>query len=333
MSFFRSFKSPSKTGGEAADNAAAVKTSTTTEKITSKDPTPTTVKAETDTKEKTDATGIDTESSSKDAIPASTSEPDISKIKVADEPDEDPERAQLESVVRQRDAAVSALEKARQEKQVQLAQLEGELEKERLLQMKEALIHKIDTERIKIQTLNAEERLKSLEADMQDKAAIHEYANLIKGVAPKAGVDSQYVMKLQLQLQKAVKKMEATTEQMKEIEDSTREVIDALSKEIADLIEERCKTELELRKQMDVLEVQKHDMQLEYEERIKENLKTLNALKAKATKQTTIDELEAELDDTEMKLNELHRIQEKQVKTIEQLNKSLQQHQQQEVNM
>ena len=245
------------------------------------------------------------------------------KITVEDEPEEDPERTKLESDVRQRDSAVSALEKARLEKQQQLQALEAELEKERLIQMKEALLHKIDTERIKRQTANAEERLKCLEADMQDRAAIHEYANLIKGVAPKAGVDSQYVMKLQSQLQKAVQKMEATTEQMNELENSSANVVDSLTKEIAELVEDRCRTELELRKQMEVLEVQKKDMQAEYEDRIRENLKTLQALKAKAASQTTIEELEEELEETETKLAELMRIQEKQQKTVDQLNKSL----------
>lgn len=254
--------------------------------------------------------------------PAAAEEEQI-KITVEDEPEEDPERTKLESDVRQRDAAVSALEKARLEKQQQLQALESELEKERLIQMKEALLHKIDTERIKRQTANAEERLKCLEADMQDRAAIHEYANLIKGVAPKAGVDSQYVMKLQSQLQKAVQKMETTTEQMNELENSSANVVDSLTKEIAELVEDRCRTELELRKQMEVLEVQKKDMQAEYEDRIRENLKTLQALKAKAASQTTIEELEEELDETETKLAELMRIQEKQQKTVDQLNKSL----------
>jgi hypothetical protein len=169
---------------------------------------------------------------------------DAIQIKVEDEPMEDPERVQLEKVVRQRDGAISALEKARAEKQQQLAALEAELEKERLVQMKEALMHKIDSERIKRQTNNAEERLKCLETDMQDKAAIHEYANLIKGVAPKAGVDAQYVTKLQSQLQKAVAKMEATTEQMNALEANSYEVVDALTVEIAELVEDRCRTEL-----------------------------------------------------------------------------------------
>lgn len=244
-------------------------------------------------------------------------------ITVEDEPEIDPVRTELEGEVQKRDASISALEKARVEKQNELRSLEDELEKERLTQMTEALVHKIESERIKRQTAHAQDRLTALEQDMQDKAAIVEYANLIKGVAPKTGADDQYVMKLQSQLQKAVKKMESTTEQMRDLEKSSQETVDGLTGEITQLIQERCRTELELRKQMEILEEQKREMQLEYEEKIRENLKTLQALREKAVNQTTIEELEEELEEAEAKLEELSRIQEKQSKSIEQLNKSL----------
>lgn len=255
--------------------------------------------------------------------PPVVSDEENMKITVEDEPEIDPVRTELEGEVRKRDASITALDKARQEKQQQLEALEKELEKERLTQMTEALVHKIESERIKRQTAHAEDRLNALEQDMQDKAAIHEYANLIKGVAPKGGVDSQYVLKLQQQLQKAVKKMETTTAQMTELENTSRDIVDSLTKDISQLIQERCQTELELRKQMEVLDEQKREMHIEYEERIRENLKTLQALRAKAVNQTTIDELEEELEESETKLEELSRIQEKQSKSIEQLNKSL----------
>lgn len=261
--------------------------------------------------------------SSPPPAPIVPSNVDDMNIKVEDEPDEDPIRAGLEKEVRQRDGTISALEKARAEKQQELQKIERELEEERMQQMKEALVHKIESERIKRQTAHAEERLKALEHDMQDKAAIHEYANLIKGVAPKGGVDAQYVQKLQAQLQKAVHKMETTTQEMKALEDGSREVVDQLTAEIAQLVEERCRTELELRKQMEVLQEQKRDTQLDYEKRIRDNLKTLQALRAKAASQVTIDELEAELEESEAKLEELNRIHEKQAKTIDQLNKTL----------
>ena len=275
------------------------------------------------------ATAEAAETSAENAPPSPVPAPPVvsdvedMKITVEDEPEIDPVRTELEGEVRKRDGLITALDKARQEKQQQLDALEKELEKERLTQMSEALIHKIESERIKRQTAHSEDRLSALEADMQDKAAINEYANLIKGVAPKGGVDSQYVMKLQQQLQKAVKKMESTTAQMHELEESSREIVDGLTKDITQLIQERCRTELELRKQMEVLDEQKREMQLEYEERIRENLKTLQALRAKAVNQTTIEELEEELEETEAKLEELSRIQEKQSKSIEQLNKTL----------
>jgi len=230
------------------------------------------------------------------------------------------ERGELESEVRAKDANIASLEKLRQEKQQELESLQKELDGERLLQMKESILHRIEVERLKRQTKAVEERLTVLEKDMQNKDAIREYAELIKSVAPKGGnVDSQYVMKLQSQLAKAVKRMDATSHQMTQIEHSCEEVVNSLKKEIGDIVEDRCRTELELRKQLELLEEQKNEIQSEYDDRILLNQKELERLKEKVTVEVTLEDLEQELEETEEKLMKLNNNHEMQERIIEEL--------------
>mmetsp|Transcript_40313 Transcript_40313/g.40863 ORF Transcript_40313/g.40863 Transcript_40313/m.40863 type:complete len:215 (+) Transcript_40313:330-974(+) len=202
--------------------------------------------------------------------------------------------------------------------------MQKELDSERLIQMKEAILHRIEVERLKRQTKAVEERFTVLEKDMQNTDAIREYAELIKSVAPKGGnVDSQYVMKLQSQLAKAVKRMDATSHQMTQVEQSCEEVVNSLKKEIGDIVEDRCRTELELMKQLELLEEQKLEIKSEYDDRIKLNRQELERLKDKVTVGITIVDLEEELEETEEKLGKLNNVHEMQERIIEELNETL----------
>jgi len=238
--------------------------------------------------------------------------------------EEEGTRADLEKEVRSRDTDLSGLEKLRLEKQNELANIQKELDSERLIQMKEAILHRIEVERLKRQTKAVEERFTVLENDMQNTDAIREYAELIKSVAPKGGnVDSQYVMKLQSQLAKAVKRMDATSHQMTQVEQSCEEVVNSLKKEIGDIVEDRCRTELELMKQLELLEEQKLEIKSEYDDRIKLNRQELERLKDKVTVGITIVDLEEELEETEGKLEKLNNVHEMQERIIEELNETL----------
>jgi len=234
--------------------------------------------------------------------------------------DDEGERGKLESEVRSKDANISGLEKLRLEKKQELESIQKELDAERLLQMKESILHRIEVERLKRQTKAVEERLTVLEKDMQNKDAIREYAELIKSVAPKGGnVDSQYVMKLQSQLAKAVKRMDATTHQMTQLEHSCEEVVNSLKKEVGEIVEDRCRTELELMKQLELLEEQKKEIQSDYDDRILLNQKELDRLKQKVTVEVTLEDLEQELEETEEKLMKLNNTHEMQERIIEEL--------------
>ncbi|VEU39826.1 unnamed protein product [Pseudo-nitzschia multistriata] len=250
--------------------------------------------------------------------PSSTSKPQDEPLTLTE--DDEGEHAELEKEVRSKDENITGLEKLRMEKQEELEGLQKELDKERLLQMKESILHRIEVERLKRQTKAVEERLTVLEKDMQNKDAIREYAELIKSVAPKGGsADSQYVMKLQSQLAKAVKRMDATSHQMTQLEHSCEEVVNSLKHEIGDIVEDRCRTELDLMKQLELLEEQKKEIQSEYDDRILLNQQELERLKEKLTVEVTLDDLEQEMEETEEKLMKLNNTCEMQDRVIEEL--------------
>lgn len=240
-----------------------------------------------------------------------------------EEEDGNDDRANLEKTVRARDATIISMDKKRLEKDHELAALQKELDEERLKQMEEAILHKLESERLKKQTEAMEERLEALERDMQDKDAIHEYASLIKAAAPKSGVDSQYVMKLQSQLAKAMKKMESTSHQMELVEQSCNEVVTSLSSEIKEIVQDRCRTELELRRQLELLEEQKADMQMSYDEQIRKNREEVEQLRERAEAEGATPDLETQLEQAEERLETLSKTNKRQEQAIEELKATL----------
>ena len=239
------------------------------------------------------------------------------------EDDDDDNRSSLEKTVRARDATIISMDKKRLETDNELVALQKELDEERQKQMEEAILHQLESERLKKQTEAMEERLEALERDMLDKEAIHEYANLIKAAAPKNGVDSQYVMKLQSQLAKAMKKMETTSRQMELVEQSCSEVVSSLSSEIKEIVEDRCRTELELRRQLELLEEQKADMEKNYEEQIRKNQEEMERLRESAEAEGRSPHLEAELKEAESRLEELNQTYETNDQIIQDLRTTL----------
>jgi hypothetical protein len=85
--------------------------------------------------------------------------------------DDDDGRGNLERTVRARDNTIISMDKKRLEKDTELAALQKELNEERLRQMEEAILHNLESERLKKQTEAMEERLEALERDMQDREA------------------------------------------------------------------------------------------------------------------------------------------------------------------
>jgi chromosome segregation ATPase len=130
-------------------------------------------------------------------------------------------------------------------------------------------------------------------------------------------------MKLQSQLAKAMKRMETTSHQMELVEQSCSEVVSSLSSEIKEIVEDRCRTELELRRQLELLEEQKADMQKSYEEQIRKNQEEMERLRESAEAEGTTPDLETELQEAEGRLEELNQAHEMNDQTIQDLKVTL----------
>lgn len=245
------------------------------------------------------------------------------KAQSREEADEMATRDALEEKVRDKDAHISDLARKRSEKERVLEVLKSELEEEKLKQMQNEILHKLEKDRLERQTLAMEERLQALERDMQDKEVIQEYASLIKSVAPENGVDSQYVMKLQAQLAKAINKMDATTQQMALVEESCTEVLESLKAEITEVVEERCRNEFELRKQLQLLKEQKVDMQTNYEQQIRNNQEGMEKLRLRSDDEEMAEHIRGQMEETETRLEELNLVNNDQDSSIAQLNRPL----------
>ena len=113
--------------------------------------------------------------------------------------------------------------------------------------------------------------------------------------------------------------MDATSHQMTQLEHSCEEVVNSLKREIGEIVEDRCRTELELMKQLELLEEQKKEIQSDYDDRILLNQKELDRLKQKVTVEVTLEDLEQELEETEEKLMKLNNTHEMQERIIEEL--------------
>lgn len=110
---------------------------------------------------------------------------------------------------------------------------------------------------------------------------------------------------------------------MELVEQSCNEVVTSLSTEIKEIVNDRCRTELELRAQLELLEEQKAEMQKTYEEQILKNQEEMERLKKVAVEKESTPDLETELEEAENKLEALNQTHGTQEQTIEELKASL----------
>jgi hypothetical protein len=235
------------------------------------------------------------------------------------EPVIDPERVASEDNVRVADATIVQLEKELVSTRAAYDFTENEYEEAKLGEMKERLFFKVEVDRLKKKNHVTNERLKTLGEDMRDTGAVTEYATLIVE-PPDDNKDKEkarnYVLKLQKQVIEAFENMQTAPKKLSSLVDSFDEAVTKLCTQLMDIVEERSRTEVQLRKQIGMLRVEINEMVDRCKERIQDSEEKLARLRAKWDKKQTFEDLEGELEEADSKLEELQQVHTQQEKAM-----------------
>ena len=194
----------------------------------------------------------------------------------------------LERKIQEQDDRVKNLDHTRKKKDGDLRILYSEILTIKRQKLKDQYLRRLQVNKLKREYKAVAARVKVYRRDMHDQESLNGYAELIKGAAPTTA-DSAYVMRLQNQLGKAIKKMDMMQSQMDLIQQACDEVMDSLNEDIGDVIEEKCKVEVEMKEETETLKKEKDAMEKKYKEQwISEKLRHMR-LKEEAEKMSNLD--------------------------------------------
>jgi chromosome segregation ATPase len=235
------------------------------------------------------------------------------------EPVIDPERVALENNVRVADATIVQLEKEGVTTRVAYDFAENEYEEAKLGEMKEKLFFKVEVDRLKKKNHVTNKRVKMLGKDMTDPGASMEYATLIVEPPEDKKDVRNYVLKLQKQVVEAVENMQTAPKKLASLVDNFDEAVTKLRTQLMNIMEERSRSEVQLRKQIGMLQDEIQEMADRYKERIQDSEKKLAMLRAKWDKKQTFEDLEEELEEADSRLEELQQVHAQQEKVLNKL--------------
>lgn len=234
---------------------------------------------------------LSSESSIPPAPPASSSSPPTTPNGGAKR-ERGRERDALDALINDRDHKIALLEHDVRQHRDELIAAKRDLDELRLRQLEHAHLQSVEVARRKREARAASARVKIYKRDMEDKKSLKGYAELIREAAPPS-VDSSYVLKLQKQIQKAENRMEAQREQMGVIKQKSDEVMESLTTDICEVVEEKSRVEIEMANQLKILRKEKGESEQKSQTELERVEKRLNYLTEKL-KRLAGDENEGE---------------------------------------
>ena len=210
------------------------------------------------------------------------------------------ERSLLESMIQERDHKISCLQRERLIQDERIAKLQAALNELRVKHKEDTTWYRLELERVKNEKVLADAQLDLMMKEFDEKTTLHEYADIIKKASP-AHIDSSYILRLQSQLCKAMHCMSVHEKQMIIVKENCDGVIQSLKEEIAELMEEKSNTEVELMNEISAMDNEKRTSDNFHQEKLEKKQALIDKLSKR------IEELECRRGEKENRNHESYR--------------------------
>ena len=181
---------------------------------------------------------------------------------------DDLDQEELTQQLLERDERIASLERQRTKQDEATSMLRSELGAVQIKHKEESYWLRLEVDNLRKDKEAAEDRMAELYRDMREIDNMNEEHDLMGGGAAPVCVDSGYVLHLQSQLSKSMQTMGVLDNQIGMVKRSCDEVVKSLKEEIADVMDDKCRVEMELLNQLAVLDNEKKNLKDECEERV-----------------------------------------------------------------
>ena len=169
----------------------------------------------------------------------------------------------MEDLLREKDAKIAALESQKDMQEEQMLLLREEIGSLDIKHKEEIYWMRLEVDNLRREKEALEDRVQQVYRDLREEDATEEPME-----APD-GYDSAYVMGLQAQVGKYIRTLGILDHQIVMVKSSCDEVVKSLKEEIGDVMEEKCRMEMDLLNQLAVLDSEKRDLEIAFDQQMK----------------------------------------------------------------
>lgn len=169
----------------------------------------------------------------------------------------------VEDQLREKDAKIAALESQKDMQEEQVLLLREEIGSLDIKHKEEIYWMRLEVDNLRREKEALEDRVQQVYRDLREDDTTEDPME-----APD-GYDSAYVMGLQAQVGKYIRTLGILDHQIVMVKSSCDEVVKSLKEEIGDVMEEKCRMEMDLLNQLAVLDSEKRDLEIAFDQQMK----------------------------------------------------------------